>query len=211
MNGTLTNKEMINLNNNIMRKLVFALLMLLTLSLSAQDNVMKFMGIPLDGPKSAFIAGLEEKGFVPTNNQRELDRLGDYRDNEDFYSMQGYFDGNKCNLFIFPYKSNVFKVKVHFDSGIIPYRENEAKQIFNHYVEQLNKKYESKFDNDSFYLRKDISEPIEAHYYAYYIVKDDSNKEIGTITLEMTHPAAKEFHIVFYYCNTNNMPNGDDL
>ena len=74
MNGTLTNKEMINLNNNIMRKLAFTLLMFLTLSLNAQDKVMKFMGIPIDGSKSEMIDKLMGKGFVPEQVEIDLEK-----------------------------------------------------------------------------------------------------------------------------------------
>ena len=38
-----------SLNCKTMRKLVFTLLMLLTLSLNAQDGIIKFKGIPVDG------------------------------------------------------------------------------------------------------------------------------------------------------------------
>ena len=208
-----------------MRKLTFTLLMLMTLSLSAQDkDVIKFMGIPIDGPKAEFITKLEEKGFSPSQTTKELEEIetrqecrGELkedkrRDDDRFYYMQGCFNGKTSNVFIFPYKKKVYMIKVHYDSEkSFPYKEYEAKEVFRQCVEQLNKKYEAKSNNDLSFLDKDISEPIDAHYFAYYVVNDDSNKEIGTVTLEMTHPAPKEFHIVLYYCNTNNMPNGEDF
>ncbi len=48
-----------------MKKFFFLVLFALTVSFaSAQDDVIKFLGIPVDGPKSEMIKKLQEKGFV---------------------------------------------------------------------------------------------------------------------------------------------------
>ena len=47
-------------------KKILSVLMLLLLSISiyAQQNVTKFLGIPVDGSKTAMIQKLKEKGFT---------------------------------------------------------------------------------------------------------------------------------------------------
>lgn len=40
------------------------LLLLLSISIYAQQNVTKFLGIPVDGSKAAMIQKLKEKGFT---------------------------------------------------------------------------------------------------------------------------------------------------
>lgn len=47
-----------------MKKLLFTILLLLTSSISfAQDEHMKFMGIPIDGPLESFVQKLKTKGY----------------------------------------------------------------------------------------------------------------------------------------------------
>ena len=84
-----------------MKKLVFTLLMLLTLSLSAQnDGVIKFMGIPVDGTKSEMISKLKQKGFT-------------YDYTNDMF--KGEFDGNEIAGFILTYKEKVYGIRFTYD------------------------------------------------------------------------------------------------
>ena len=85
-----------------MKRLVFALLMLLTFSLSAQnDGVIKFMGIPVDGSKEEMISKLKQKGFTY-----------DY----EYNMFQGKFDGESIKGIIETYNDKVYNIRFMHDS-----------------------------------------------------------------------------------------------
>jgi hypothetical protein len=115
-----------NLNYKIMRKLVFALLMLLTLSLKAQfKEVVRFMGIPVDGPKSEMISKLEKKGFT-------------YNKKEDW--LEGRFNGEDVSVFVHTNNELVDRIMVATSN---PVSETDIKIKFNTLVRQFenNDKY----------------------------------------------------------------------
>lgn len=208
-----------NLNYNIMRKIAITLLMFLTLSLNAQENeVLQFMGIPIDGPKSEMISKLEKKGFVPNemvlrveNAENELLKAGGkiedggIRENDESYFMDGYFDGKRCTIVLFPYKSIVYKIVVFLEDS---YKKKfDAFFRFNDYAEKLQKKY---YDENNFYKPLDYSDELnlDADYFNMFI---DKQKK-GGVTLHITYPKVNmEYHIIIEYLNIANMPNGEDL
>ena len=222
MNKQLNINKMKNLNYKTMRKLVFTLLMLLTLSLNAQEKeVIKFMGIPVDGTKSEMIAKLEEKGFSPDvkiiefeNMEKEIERGGKeviggkIRERDDLeYFMNGHFDGKQCTLVIMSYKTKVYKVCVLFESSYMD--KINAFTTFNYYAEKLQNKY---FDDSNFYRLLDYSGELKpnADFMNAFFVRQ--NEVIGMITLHITYPITNmEYHIILEYLNSNNMPNGEDL
>lgn len=206
-----------------MRKIAFALLMFLTLSLKAQDNVMKFMGIPIDGSKSEMIDKLQRKGFAPEqvevdleNAQNEVVRLGGeipegkVRERDGNYFMHGYFDGKSCKLIIVSYNNIVYQIMVAFESS---YKELDAKVQFNTYVDQLGKKYTNPTKYDfSIDLDSDLSMPFENNIHAFFTaVYDEFDKPHGMVSMEMSHPRYKEYYILLRYYNIDNWPNGEDL
>ncbi len=223
MKKQLNTDKMKNLNYKAMRKLVFTLLMLLTLSLNAQDNVMKFMGIPIDGTKSEMIDKLQQKGFAPEQVEIDLERAEDdyisvggeinegrIRERDGEYFMHGYFDGKRSKVVISSYNNKVYQIMVLIEDA---YNELNGKFQFNLYVEQLNKKYTNPIDYDfSIDLDRDLSVPYDNNIRAFFTAAyDEFNKPHGMVSLEMSHPRYKEFYIAFRYYNADNMPNGDDL
>lgn len=212
-----------SINYKTMRKLVFTLLMVLTLSLSAQDNVMKFMGIPIDGSKSEMIDKLQEKGFAPEqvlidleNAQDEVVRQGGeipegrIRERDGEYFMNGYFDGKRSKVIISSYNNKVYQIMVVIED---PYNELNGKVQYNLYVEQLNKKYTNSIDYDfSIDLDRDLSAPFENNIRAFFTAAyDEHDRPHGMVSLELSHPRYKDFYIAIRYYNADNMPNGDDL
>lgn len=208
-----------------MRKIVISLLMLLTLSLSAQnnDNVMKFMGIPIDGPKSEMIEKLNEKGFVPVQQEIDLENAennvikyggeltgGRLRERDGEYFLHGYFDGKSCHLIIVSYNKKVYQIMVAFES---PFDELNAKVQFNSYIEKLEEKYVNPTSFDfSIDLDCDLSNPFENNIHAIFTAKYDENDiPHGMVSMEMSHPRYKEYYILLRYYNGDNMPKGDDL
>ena len=202
MNGTLTNKEMMNLNNNIMRKLVFTLLMFLTLSMSAQKNeVIRFMGIPIDGPKSEMLLELKEKGFEPIN---------DGLTNDDASIMKGYFNGEKCTLSVNSYHNNVYNIIVVFDQEDT---EINAKLRLLYYNELLGTKYVSNptgLDELSHFTTS-IDEFDKPHGSIYLGFTDRYTGKFGNLILDLTNRNTNVYQIVISYLNIDKMPNGEDL
>lgn len=128
-----------------MKKLIFTLLMFLTLSLNAQDlESVKFMGIPVDGTKENMISQLEQKGF-------KYDAKTDYLD--------GKFNGEDAILYVSTNKDVVDRIMVTF---INPVSETDIKIKFNRLVRQFenNEKYFSVLENQSIDDDVDISYDI---------------------------------------------------
>ena len=212
-----------NLNYKTKRKLVVTLLMFMTLTLNAQDNVMKFMGIPINGTKAEMISKLEAKGFAPEqieidleNAQNEVIRLGGeisegrVRERDGEYFLHGYFDGKRCKVVISSYNNKVYQIMVVIEDA---YNELNGKIQFNLYVDQLNKKYTNPLDYDfSIDLERDLSAPYDNNIRAFFTAAyDENDKPHGMVALELSHPRYKEFYIALRYYNADNMPNGDDL
>ncbi|MDD6001245.1 MAG: hypothetical protein PUC50_03525 [Bacteroidales bacterium] len=79
-----------------MRQLIFtALLLVMTLSAYAQQEITKFMGIPVDGKKNDMIKKLENKGFV-------YDYRNDY--------LTGEFNGYDVEVHIFTNNNKVYRI-----------------------------------------------------------------------------------------------------
>ncbi|MBP9993509.1 MAG: hypothetical protein KBT67_00995 [bacterium] len=111
-----------------MRKLVFVLLMFLTLSINAQEiSAVKFMGIPVDGKKSTMISKLKEKGF-----------RYDYSND----CLYGEFNGNDVILFIHTNNNKVWRVAVVDD--IVSDNETNIRIRYNKLLGQ--------FENNSNYV-----------------------------------------------------------
>ena len=110
-----------NLKYKTMRKLVFAFLMLLTLSLSAQnDGVIKFLGIPVDGTKDEMISKLKQKGFT-------------FDDNDMF---EGEFNGDNIYGGIQTYNNKVYNIRFFYNTS------GFSKSIIIHKFNSLVLKYD---------------------------------------------------------------------
>lgn len=80
-----------------MKKLIFTILMFLTLSVNAQDYIVKFLGIPVDGTEREMINKLRKKGF---EYDAYLDRL------------EGRFNGRDVNLYIVTNNDKVWRIAI---------------------------------------------------------------------------------------------------
>lgn len=105
---------------------------IVSLHLFAQNDVIKFMGIPVDGTKTELESKLIEKGF-------KLDKEYDF--------LTGIFNGENVNLKITTYKDKVWRICV-LDN--VSRDEREIKIRFNNLVYQFsnNKKYTAASDKD---------------------------------------------------------------
>ncbi len=204
-----------------MRKIAFTLLMFMTLSLNAQinDNIMKFMGIPIDGPKSEMIDKLIEKGFSPEQIEIDLENAendvlraggklndGRNRERDGNYFMKGSFDGKRCSLVLVSYKSKVYRIVVAFEDSYT--NKVHAFTSFNYYADRLNNKYSNEHN---FYKPLDYSNELnlDADFFNIFFADEQYN---GVVTLHITYPVSNmEYHIILEYTNIKNAPNGEDL
>lgn len=112
-----------------MKKLLsIAMLLVLSLSAYAQKEVTKFLGIPVDGTKSAMIRKLKAKGFTLTPISTDRNAL------------EGEFNGRKVNVYVATNNDKVYRIMVA-DADLS--NESEIKIRFNNLCQQFaqNPKY----------------------------------------------------------------------
>lgn len=180
-------------------KKILSVLMLLLLSISiyAQQNVTKFLGIPVDGSKAAMIQELRAKGFTYNTI---TDRL------------EGEFNGEKVYILIQTNKNKVWRIivydKTRRDEGQIKIRYNELFQQF---------KDNSKYTISETYHKLSDSEDI-----SYEI--SVNNKQYAAVFYQLPYEGAQnrivwftiikdygEYNIAIYYENKRNASHGEDL
>ncbi len=186
-----------------MRKLVFTLLLLLTLTLDAQ---VKFLGIPVDGTKSNMVSKLEKKGFTyHYDSYHKVDFL------------TGMFNGKEVILSINDYHNKVWRIKL-FEKGDAYIGKNAIKQEFNELVKQFenNKNYiafDDQYLNDEFDVDYEISTNDKQVQAGFYQIKDIDTFEIeedGFVWF-LIAKAGDCFKIILHYDNQSNKPKGEDL
>lgn len=147
-----------------MKKLLtIVLLLTLTAATYAQKDVTKFLGIPVDGTKSAMIQKLKAKGFT-------------YNSAYDY--LEGEFNGRDVTLFIATNNNMVWRIMVR-DARISS--ETDIKIRFNELCRQFerNKKYISPDESQVLSEDEDISFEIMVHkkrYQASFFQQTDSVK-----------------------------------
>ncbi len=101
--------------------LLIVALIAASVALYAQENVTKFLGIPVDGTKEEMVRKLNQKGFVSDPYSEDL--------------LKGEFNGRSVNISIVTNKGKVWRIMV-YDA----YRTDERniKQRFNKLYEQFN-------------------------------------------------------------------------
>ena len=112
--------------DNMKKLLSITMLFLLSIALHAQNNVIQFLGIPVDGSKSEMIRKLKAKGFSndPHNND----------------ALIGEFNGSKVNVFVVTNNDKVCRIAV---SDVNYVNERSIQIRFNKLCEQFanNSKY----------------------------------------------------------------------
>ena len=117
-----------------MKKLIIFLfvnfLSVFSIVLHAQEDVTKFLGIPVDGSKSEMIQKLKAKGFTNTSSEKDI--------------LEGEFNGRNVIITIATNGNKVYRIMVQ-DS--YPVDEGSIKIRFNNLAQQFlnNKKYSPLF------------------------------------------------------------------
>lgn len=181
-----------------MKRLIIIILALFAgIAISAQtnSNVLKFMGIPVDGSKTEVIQKLKEKGFVH-------DSIHD--------CLIGQFNGMDSHIFISTNKNKVDRIMV---CNANTTDETNIRITYNNLLQQFNSnsKYITIEENKPISEDEDISYGITVHkkrYEADFYLKDNTTQ--GMVWF-MILRSFGQYSIVIFYENLNNRPNGEDL
>ena len=180
-------------------KKILSVLMLLLLSISiyAQQNVTKFLGIPVDGSKTAMIQKLKAKGFT-------------YNTTTDF--LEGVFNGEKVYIHIQTNKNKVWRIvvwnKTGRDEGQIKIRYNKLFQQF-----ENNSKYTISETSHMLSESEDISYEISVNkkqYAAVFYQLPYEGAQNRMVWFKIVKDYG-EYYIAIYYENDSNASHGEDL
>lgn len=107
-----------------------------------QNDITKFLGIPIDGTKAEIIQKLKAKGYTPTDIDSEV--------------LEGEFNGKDVSIYIATNNNKVYRIMVIYNT---PSSETDIKIEFNNLCHQFenNKKYTSLNDDQTISEDEDIS------------------------------------------------------
>ena len=110
------------------------LISLITMTASAQNDVTKFLGIPVDGTKSEMIRKLKAKGFTSSSFDKDI--------------LVGEFNGYSVSIHIITNNNKVSRIMVADQNSI---SETDIKIRFNNLCNQFlnNKNYIENILSDS--------------------------------------------------------------
>lgn len=136
-----------NKRNAMKKTIIFIILLAATISTFAQNDITKFMGIPIDGYKSEMIRKLKEKGFVSTASDKNV--------------LEGEFNGKDVNVYVVTNNNKVWRIML-CDANTVG--EADIKIRFNNLCEQFknNRKYLS-LDDYTIPEDEDISYEMTVH------------------------------------------------
>ncbi|WP_291255970.1 hypothetical protein [Fusobacterium sp.] len=188
------------------------------------NEITKFLGIPVDGTKEEMITKLMKKGFKKING-----------------SLIGEFNGREVEVLIDTNKNKVYRIVV---VNKIPFSESQIKGQYNILLNQFskNKKYIS-LGSEPISERENISYEMIVNnktYPAFFIqkisqeqvfriientkniqgIEEKDTERILEMILEimennnvwfMIHKYGNEYYIALYYDNMYNKSTGEDL
>lgn len=217
------------------------MLLLTTSTLIAQEDVTKFLGIPIDGTKQNMIKKLENKGF-------EYNATYDY--------LEGEFNGYDVNIHVVTNNNKVYRImvedvhylgetdiRIRFNNLCDQFKNNDRyfsltdykisdNEDISYEMSIHNKRYEASFYQmnvtmDSIEMRKDLQNYIYEKYGNDKALEDLTENEVTTIGLEyilyylekfsnnsvwfMINDRYGKYNILMYYDNLRNKANGEDL
>lgn len=187
-----------------MKKLLtITLLLLFSISMYAQNDVTKFLGIPVTGTKTAMIQKLKAKGYT------YISKYG---------YLTGEFNGRDVFISVVTNNNKVCRIMV----ADLNSTKNEADIIvrFNTLCSQFenNKRYASTGDDFTIPEGEDIyhqmsikNKRYEATYWQKSASGDvDADTQMRVVWF-MISESYGEYRILMYYDNVYNQANGDDL
>lgn len=184
-----------------MKKILsLAFLLMLSLSVFAQRQVTKFLGIPVDGSRTAMIQKLKAKGF---------------RYNSNINGLEGKFNGKNVWILVQANNKKVWRIIVLYKDG---FNKGDIKIQYNSLINQFanNPRYkvvnaEGLTDEDDIDHEVGINKKqYEANFYQ---LPDDENIEKRNVwfTIKEDLNDFQKYIIAIYYENKYNEANGEDL
>lgn len=135
------------------------LISLITMTASAQNDVTKFLGIPVDGTKSEMIRKLKAKGFTSSSFDKDI--------------LVGEFNGYSVNIHIITNNNKVSRIMVADQNSI---SETDIKIRFNNLCNQ--------FLNNKNYIENILSDSAKD-----FIISNDENLQYETIVNKKRYEA----------------------
>lgn len=189
-----------------MKKLLSILTMLvLSISMYAQREVTKFLGIPVDGTKSEMIRKLKAKGF----------KVISYKDGD----LTGKFNGKEVLLNVQVNNNKVWRIGI---ADVYASDESQIKIRFNKLCQQFS-------NSPKYYTMKDVDytlsdnlnigfellmhKQIEASFFqkpSKIDDNDDFSKRVVWFTI-LNDMEYGKYQILMFYENRYNAANGEDL
>ena len=178
--------KMKNLNYKAMRKFAFTLLMLLALSMNAQDLAVKFLDIPVDGTKSEMISKLKDKGYA-------------YNSKND--CLTGKFNGENVIIKVLDYKGKVYRIVVADASA------SNARDIiikYNNLMEQFERSGKYEGEQERIDYQENLYYEMSAHnktYETLYWQKSDTDGKPEDCELNFPYNEATDEFIEQFHSN----------
>ena len=170
---------------------------MLSVAMYAQNEVTKFLGIPIDGTKADIIQKIKEKGFS-------------YNAQED--CLEGIFNGEKVYVSVQTNKNKVWRIAVADKTGR---DEGQIKIRFNKLCQQFD-------DNPKYYSLKGTQKLSDNDDISYEIIAD--HKQFEAVYYQLPYEGALdrvvwfnigavsgEYNLYIHYENKRNESHGEDL
>ena len=174
---------------------LLSFLLITSFFVSAQKDVTTFLGIPVDGTKSAMKQKLINKGFIPSKIK-----------GQDF--LEGEFNGTKVHVYIVTNNNKVYRIMVADENTL---DEANIKIRFNKLVGQFerNERYSAPFEHENQRIpdSEDISYEMTVHkkvYEAAFFQKPDDSK-VDTVALK-----ADLMQAIYSQYTPDQLENADD-
>lgn len=184
-----------------MKKILsLAFLLMLSLSVFAQRQVTKFLGIPVDGSRTDMIEKLKDKGFTE-------EKYGN--------GLEGQFNGKDVLIYVHTNNNKVWRILVAYKNN---FNKEEIKTQYNSLINQFynNPRYKV-FDAEGLTSKDDIYQEVSINKKQYQAsfgqLPDDENikNRLVWFTIEEYPNKFQKYYIAIFYENKYNEANGEDL
>lgn len=224
-----------------MKKLLLSVVvMIISITSYAQEkDITKFLGIPIDGTKAEMIAKLKEKGFTPTEYNKDV--------------LEGEFNGTEVYVHIVTNNNKVYRIavidkisknatdiKIRFNNLCYQFKNNtryssgsdqaiSEEEDISYEMTVHNKRYEAIFFQTTKEQDEDvnnISEMLVKTILDSTLSEDDRKEKQKEIADKIFESSSKgmhkvvwfmiskdygKFYITMFYDNELNKANGEDL
>lgn len=184
-----------------MKKILsLAFLLMLSLSVFAQRQVTKFLGIPVDGSRTAMIQKLKAKGF---------------RYNSNINGLEGKFNGKNVMIKVQTNNKKVWRIAVaygnNFDKEQIKIQYNSLFNQFSNNPRYMYFDAKEIADEDDIYREVSINKKQYAAAFYQLPLDENMEKRLVWFTISENPFRSQEYDIMLFYENGYNEANGEDL